>query len=474
MIPLLRSSVPAVAYKHAVRAASAQALSVFDELNVAVPSLQPGNRGPSPKADITTLPNGVRVVTVDDGSHVASVGAFVEAGSRHEANGIEGVAHMLKHSGFKSTTERSALRMYRDMEDAGIVASTSVDREHIVYRADCLRDHALAALNIVAETLTKPNLPIYEILDNRNIISQEDSNKQGNGHALLNEMVHATAFGARGALGIRDIASGQTAAGVDADAVRSYHAATYTGDRIVVAATGVDHDAFVRSAQDLFGGIPSGNGGAAVAAEYAGGEKRVSANTDAVHVAIAFSTGAGGFKSNQEKQVLSSLALETMLGGGVSTSGARLTSAVTEDRFGSGAGASSFGSTYADAGLIGVFGTAAGSNASALVGALCGELKRAATEGASAAELKRAKNQLKASVALNLSTRGGVFSDLGTQVLSTGGVQSADQLFGKIDDLTSADLQSAAKAALASKPTVVALGNVDHVPSYMNVEAMLK
>jgi processing peptidase subunit alpha len=287
-------------------------------------------------------------------------------------------------------------------------------------------------------------------------------------------MIHATAFGARGALGIRDVASGQTVAGVDADAVRSFHAATYTGDRVVVAATGVDHDAFVRSAQELFGGMPSGNGGGAVAAEYAGGEKLVAADTDAVHVAIAFSTGAGGFKSNQEKQILSSLALETMLGGGVSTSGARLTSVVTEDRFGSGAGASSFGSTYADAGLIGVFGTAAGSNASGLVSALCGELKRAASEGASAAELKRAKNQLKASVALNLSTRGGVFSDLGTQVLSTGGVQSAGDLFGKIDGLTSADLQSAAKAALSSKPTVVALGNVEHVPSYSSVEAMLK
>ena len=474
MLPLLRSTVTKVASKQTARCASAQVATVFDELNVSVPELHPAQSGPSPKAEVTTLSNGVRVVTVDDGSHVASVGAFVEAGSRFEAGAMEGASHMLKNSGFKATTERSALRLYRDMEDAGIVSSTSVDREHLVYRADCLRDNALAALDIVAETMTKPYLPIYELMESRNQVAATESDKQGNGHAIVNDLVHSTAYGKRGALGISDTCSTQTAAGVDAHAMRTFHDATFTGGRIVVAGTGVDHDAFVRAAQSLFTDIPASSEGVVTAATYTGGEKHVYAASDAVHVAIAFNTGAGGFKSNSEKAILSSLALETMLGGGVSNLGARLTSTVTEDRFGSGAGASSFGSTYADTGLIGVFGTSVGSSADALVSALCNEIKNSATKPASASELSRAKNQLKATVALNLSTRGGVFSDLGTQVLSTGGVQSNTDLFAKIDSLTAADIQSAAKNALASKPTVVALGDCDNVPSYASIESMLK
>jgi processing peptidase subunit alpha len=467
-------STPTMATARIARAASAQAMSVFDELKVSLPDLKPANAGPTPKAEVTTLSNGIRVVTVDDGSHVASVGSFVEAGTRHEVGGVEGAANMLKHSTFKSTTERSALRLYRDMEDAGIVSSTSLDREHLVYRADCLRDNALVALNIVAETMTKPYLPVYELLESRNLVAAEESDKQGNGQAILNDMVHATAYGKRGALGISDGATSQMAASVDADAIRNYHSATFTGERIVIAATGVDHDAFVRSAESLFSGLPSG-AGTTSSAQYTGGEKHVYAASDAVHVALAFDTGAGGFKGNaSEKSILSSLALETMLGGGVSNINARLSSVVTEDRFGSGAGASSFGSTYADAGLVGVFGTSSSSSATALVGALCNELKKAANEVATAQELSRAKNQLKATVALNLSTRGGIFSDLGTQVLSTGGVQSAEELFAKIDALTAADVQSAAKIALASKPTVVALGDCDNVPSYSSIEAMLK
>ena len=101
-------------------------------------------------------------------------------------------------------------------------------------------------------------------------------------------------------------------------------------------------------------------------------------------------------------------------------------------------------------------------------------VKNASASSPKAAEVSRAKNQLKASVALNLSTRGGVLSDLGTQVLSTGTVQTPEELFAKIDALTGSDIQSAATLALKSKPTVVAVGNVDNVPSYSAVEAMLK
>ena len=475
MIPsLLRSNIPSIGRKCVARSASSQAMTAFDELNVRVPDLQPAKGGPSPKAEVTTLSNGIRVVSLDDGSHVASVGAFVEAGSRNEAGSVEGCAHMLKHSGFKATTKRSALRLYRDMEDSGIVSSTTSDREHIVYRADCLRDNALVALNIIGESITQPYFPIYELLESRTQVAIESSDKMNNGHSLVNDLVHSTAFGKRGALGVTDVASADTVSSVDADTLRQYQTGTFTGSRIVIAATGVDHDTLARAAEEAFGNIAPGNGTVTPAASYIGGQSLVSASTDACHVAIALETGAGGFKSNSEKQILSSLALETLLGGGVSTSSARLTSSVTEDRFGSGAGASAFGATYAETGLIGVFGTSSGSSVDSLVSTLCSELKNAASSSPTDKELSRAKNQLKASVALNLSTRGGVLSDLGTQVLSTGGVQTPEDIFAKIDSLTGSDVQSAAKLALQSKPTVVAVGNVDNVPSYSSVEEMLK
>ena len=454
---LARSALPT-----ARRAFSADAVSVFNELSESVPSLSPGALGPAPSPNVTTLSNGVKVVSVDDGAHVASVGAFVKAGSRYETASTRGAARVLKHSGFKSTTSKSALRFFRDMEDAGVVASTESDRETLVYRADVLRDGASGALAMVAETITQPYLPGYEITESNALAGYDAAAEQGDMRAIVGDMVHEVAFGRNAPLGIPGVAG--NFGGVSGDAVRSFRDATFSGDRVVIAGTGVDHESFVRAAETLFDGLPA-SGATDAASAYVGGDKRTEAAGGDVHVAIALNTATGGFGAADDKTLLSSLALQTMLGGGITAAGARLTPAD---------GASSFAATYSDAGIIGVFGSSDAAGAGGLVSTLCGALKGAATQAPSSAEVSRARNQLKATVAQNLGTRGGVFSDLGTQVLSTGSVQSATDMYAKIDSITAQDIQGAAKVALASKPTVVSVGAVDGVPSFESIQGMLK
>lgn len=455
---LARSALPS-----ARRAFSAEAVSVFNELSESVPTLSPGTLGASPTASVTTLSNGVRVVSVDDGAHVASVGAFVAAGTRFETNATRGAARVLKHSGFKSTQTKSALRFFRDMEDSGVVASTECDRETLVYRADVLRDGAAGALAMVAETITEPYLPGYEITESNALAGYDAAADRANIANVVGDMVHEVAFGRNAPLGIPAVNG--VFGGVSSDAVRAFRDATFAGDRIVVAGTGVDHESFVRNAEALFSNIPAAGSAAYAPAAYVGGDKRTEASGSHVHVAIALNTATGGFGAGNDKTLLSSLVLQTMLGGGVTAAGARLTPAD---------GASSFAATYSDAGLLGVFGSSDGAGAGMLVSTLCGALKGAAASPASDAELSRARNQLKAIVAQNLGTRGGVFSDLGTQVLTTGRVQSATDLYAKIDSISAADIQGAAKVALASNPTVVVVGNVDEVPSFEKIVGMLK
>ena len=224
---------------------------------------------------MTTLSNGVRVVSVDDGSHVSSVGAFVRAGSRYETAATRGAARVLKHSGFKSTTEKSALRFFRDMEDAGVVSSTESDRETLIYRVDALRDGAHAALGMVADTLLKPYLPGYEITESNALAGYDAAAEQGNLQAVVGDMVHEAAFGRNAPLGIPAVSG--NFGGVSGDAVRSFRESTFAGDRVVIAGTGVDHDSFVRAAETLFDGLPAA-GTAGGAATYVGGDKRVEAS----------------------------------------------------------------------------------------------------------------------------------------------------------------------------------------------------
>jgi predicted Zn-dependent peptidase len=50
---------------------------------------------------ISQLSNGIRVATIGENAHFAAVGAFINAGSRHETPSHLGVAHFLSGLAFK-------------------------------------------------------------------------------------------------------------------------------------------------------------------------------------------------------------------------------------------------------------------------------------------------------------------------------------------------------------------------------------
>lgn len=60
-----------------------------------------------PETRVTELSNGVRVATEDSGLKTATVGIWVDAGSRYETPKNNGVAHFLEHMAFKGTQKRS-------------------------------------------------------------------------------------------------------------------------------------------------------------------------------------------------------------------------------------------------------------------------------------------------------------------------------------------------------------------------------
>ena len=79
-----------------------------------------------------------------------------------------------------------------------------------------------------------------------------------------------TTFGRNAPLGIPGVAG--NFGGVSGDAVRSFRDATFSGDRVVIAGTGVDHESFVRAAETLFDGLPA-SGATDAASAYVGGDK---------------------------------------------------------------------------------------------------------------------------------------------------------------------------------------------------------
>jgi predicted Zn-dependent peptidase len=69
--------------------------------------------------ELTTISNGIKVMTEPSISDVAAVGVFIGAGSRHEKPENSGEAHFLEHLHFKGSSIRSRYGLETEVENRG-------------------------------------------------------------------------------------------------------------------------------------------------------------------------------------------------------------------------------------------------------------------------------------------------------------------------------------------------------------------
>lgn len=72
-----------------------------------------------PPTEVTQLDSGLRVASEDSGSQTATVGLWIDAGSRYEDAKNNGVAHFLEHMAFKGTAKRSQTDLELEVENMG-------------------------------------------------------------------------------------------------------------------------------------------------------------------------------------------------------------------------------------------------------------------------------------------------------------------------------------------------------------------
>ena len=440
--------------------ANLSTVTVFDEAPVGLPTGGPGKIGPSAPVSVEQLANGVKVASSDNGGHVASIGIFVEAGSRFENASNAGAAHTLSHMAFKSTNQRSDLRLFRDMENAGVVSSAASGRDSIMYRVDCLRDSTDLAMDMVTESFTDGKFPGWEVAAVKSSsLSYELENVEGNAQALLSEMVHSAAYGGETtSLGRSQFAGRHQLGALTPEVLKQYVADNFTTHRVVLAGTNVSQSTLKNLAETAFSGLGQGPA-PSTETTYSGGRNLVRATGDLTHVAVAFNSGGYG-----NSDLFAQMVLQNLLGGGAAMSQngvAGSQSRLAQNVLGGDVFASyAFSNTYKDAGIFGLYGACVGGSQDSTLAALMKEMDGAAAKACDAGELQRAKAQLKAIVASNLESRSGNLEDIGSQATVYGGVKSGAEIFAAIDSVTAAQVKNAAAGLLKSTPSVAALGDI--------------
>jgi mitochondrial-processing peptidase subunit beta len=128
-----------------------------------------------PEVHVSTLSNSIRVVTqaYPCGTGMASVGVWVDAGSRFEAPGTNGTAHFLEHLIFKGTRRRTTESLEEEIENIGGKLNAYTIREQTTFFADVQSKDIGVAVDILADILQNSTFPSGAVSRERSVILRE-------------------------------------------------------------------------------------------------------------------------------------------------------------------------------------------------------------------------------------------------------------------------------------------------------------
>ena len=149
-----------------------------------------------PQVEIRELSNGLSVLVQPDfTAPVVSIQFWCASGSIHETPWLgAGLSHLLEHLMFKGTPTRGNSQMAQQIQDLGghLNAYTSFDRT--VYHVDLPSDHALTALEILADAVLNSTLPAEEFDKEMEVIRREFAMGRDNPDSELGRLIFQTAF----------------------------------------------------------------------------------------------------------------------------------------------------------------------------------------------------------------------------------------------------------------------------------------
>ena len=120
-----------------------------------------------------TLPNGLRVIHMPAASPVVYLGIGINAGSRQEGPGEDGLAHFCEHTTFKGTQRRSALQILNCLENVGGDLNAFTNKEDTVFYAAVLKEHLSRAVDLLFDIVFHSQYPDEELQHEADVICDE-------------------------------------------------------------------------------------------------------------------------------------------------------------------------------------------------------------------------------------------------------------------------------------------------------------
>eukprot|EP00871_Galdieria_phlegrea_P002912 jgi/Galph1/3621/GphlegSOOS_G2257.1 len=421
---------------------------------------------------VTCLENGLRVATEYTPTGTATLGVWIDAGTRFEPERVNGAAHFLEHLIFKGTSHRTQHQLEVEVEDIGAHLNAYTSREQTAYYARSLKEDVPQVLELLSDILKNSKFDAAAVERERDVILREMEEVNQQAEEVLFDYLHANAY--------QDTPLGRTILGPEEN-IRSltredlmeYVNLHYKPHRMVLSVVGdVEHNQVVEFAKKHFGVMPADSYFtgvnslvAASPAYFTGSDVRIrNDELPAAHFTIAFETCGWSHPDTVALMVLQSLlgSWDRSSGLGMNT-GIRLGAAVADTSCQS---VMSYNTTYTDTGLFGAYAIAEPTELDDVAYAILHEFVRACFK-VDEVDLHRAKVQLKTNLLGQLDNTTAEAEEVGRQLLVYGRRIPLVEMFARIDAVDCSALKRVANRYIYDRdPAVAAMGPIFTLPDY--------
>jgi predicted Zn-dependent peptidase len=402
------------------------------------------------------LANGLTVIT-EQMQHIrsASIGIWLQTGSRDEDPEWNGISHFIEHMVFKGTKHRTAEEIARQVDSIGGNMDAFTAKECICFNVKVLDEHVPTALDILSDLVLNPVFDASDIARERGVIMEEIKMDEDNPDYLVHE-IFTQNFWKDHPLGKPILGTKETVKRFERDSVLDAYAHRFAPGNIIVSAAGhLDHDQFVELVKGHFEYMkPVSNGFHSSAPKTF---SRIILRNKKALEQVQLCIGVPAHPIAHEKRHAGYI-LNTLLGGGMSS---RLFQNIRE-RQGLAYSIYSDLNPYRDTGCLAVYAGTSLASAAKVVQSVVEEFRKLKSQYVTEEELRRSKAQLKGSLMLSLESSTSRMSNLARQEMYFDRFYDLDELIERIEAVTAEDLASLANEFFKPESVAVtALGNLN-------------
>ena len=209
-----------------------------------------------PETVVTTLDNGFKVASEYSDSSAATVGVWIDAGSRYETPTTNGVANFFEHMAYRGTNKRSQKDFENEISNIGAQLSSYTEREETAFYARCLVNDVPKVVDILADMITNTKLEEQDVEKERHVILNKLKEAETDLKLVTMDYLHLTAYQGT-PLGQSVLGPSENIKNFTKNDLAFYARNNFVAPRMALVGSGdIKHDDLVKLAEKHFSSVP--------------------------------------------------------------------------------------------------------------------------------------------------------------------------------------------------------------------------